>query len=115
VHHRPRLVTDDLVAIRAAAVNGVAMAQLPTLLIQDDLLHNLLVEVLPQWLPRSGIIHAVFPSRRGLLPAVRGLLDFLVAEFKELAAAEVAMATKAASSAGNHHAMGRSTGTKGAN
>jgi hypothetical protein len=75
------------------------VAQLPTLLIQDDLLHSLLVEVLPQWLPRSGIIHAVFPSRRGLLPAVRGLIDFLVAEFQELAEAEVAMATKAASPA----------------
>jgi DNA-binding transcriptional LysR family regulator len=99
VHHRPRLVTDDLVAMRAAAVHGVAMVQLPTLLIQDDLLHNLLVEVLPQWLPRSGIIHAVFPSRRGLLPAVRGLLDFLVVEFKELADAEAAMATKAVSTA----------------
>lgn len=99
VHHRPRLVTGDLVAMRAAAVNGVAVAQLPTLLIQDDLLHNLLVEVLPQWRPRSGIIHAVFPSRRGLLPAVRGLIDFLVAEFQELADTEVAMATKAASPA----------------
>ena len=99
VQHRPRLITDDPVAMRAAAVNGVAVAQLPTLLIQDDLPHSLLVEVLPQWLPRSGIIHAVFPSRRGLLPAVRGLLDFLVAEFKELADAEVAMAKKAASPA----------------
>jgi len=58
VQHRPRLITDDPVAMRAAAVNGVAVAQLPTLLIQDDLLHSLLVEVLPQWLPRSGIIHA---------------------------------------------------------
>lgn len=48
VHHSPRLVTDDLVAMRAAAVNGVAVAQLPTLLIQDDLLNNLLREVLPQ-------------------------------------------------------------------
>ncbi|MGD0493861.1 MAG: LysR substrate-binding domain-containing protein [Steroidobacteraceae bacterium] len=99
VHHRPRLVTGDLVAMRAAAVNGVAVAQLPTLFIQDDLLNNLLVEVLPQWLPRSGIVHAVFPSRRGLLPAVRGLLDFLVAEFQELAGAEAAMAAKAASAA----------------
>jgi DNA-binding transcriptional LysR family regulator len=31
VHHRPRLVTNDLVAVRAAVVNGVAVAQLPTL------------------------------------------------------------------------------------
>jgi NAD(P)H-dependent FMN reductase len=39
------------------------------------------VEVLPEWRPRSGIVHAVFPSRRGLLPAVRALIDFLAAEF----------------------------------
>jgi DNA-binding transcriptional LysR family regulator len=99
VHHRPRLVTEDLVAMRAAADNSVAVAQLPTLFIQDDLLNNRLVEVLPQWLPRSGIVHAVFPSRRGLLPAVRGLLDFLVADFKELAGAEAAVQAKAASPA----------------
>lgn len=29
---------------------------------------------------RAGIIHAVFPSRCGLLPSVRALLDFLAAE-----------------------------------
>lgn len=30
------------------------------------------------------IIHAVYPSRRGQLPAVRALLDLLVAEFQAL-------------------------------
>ena len=29
------------------------------------------------WAPRPGIFHAVFPSRRGLVPAVRRFLDFL--------------------------------------
>jgi DNA-binding transcriptional LysR family regulator len=33
--------------------------------------------VLPGWAPRPGVIHAVFPSRRGLIPAVRHFLDFL--------------------------------------
>jgi DNA-binding transcriptional LysR family regulator len=33
--------------------------------------------VLPEWSPRPGIMHAVFPSRRGLVPAVRRFLDFL--------------------------------------
>ena len=36
-----------------------------------------LEQVLPGWAPRVGIVHAVFPSRRGLVPAVRRLLDFL--------------------------------------
>ena len=33
--------------------------------------------VLPGWAPCPGIIHAVFPSRRGQVPAVRVFLDFL--------------------------------------
>ena len=40
--------------------------------------------VLPEWAPRREIIHAVFASRRGLLPAVRALLDFLAERFEEL-------------------------------
>ena len=36
-----------------------------------------LVEVLEGWRPRPGIVHAVFPSRRGMVPAVRRFLDFL--------------------------------------
>jgi hypothetical protein len=33
-------------------------------------------------------VHAVFPSRRGLLPAVRRLIDFLGGEFEQLARQE---------------------------
>jgi DNA-binding transcriptional LysR family regulator len=39
--------------------------------------------VLSRWRPRSGIVHAVFPSRRGLLPAVRELIDFLAARYRD--------------------------------
>jgi hypothetical protein len=30
------------------------------------------------------MVHAVFPSRRGLLPSVRSLVDFLAARFREI-------------------------------
>jgi len=30
--------------------------------------------------PKSGIVHAVFPSRRGLLPSVQALVEFLARE-----------------------------------
>ncbi|PVF11481.1 LysR family transcriptional regulator, partial [Yersinia pestis] len=30
------------------------------------------------------IIHAVYPSRRGLLPSVRSVLDYLVQRFSQL-------------------------------
>jgi hypothetical protein len=40
------------------------------------------------WALRSGMIHAAFPSRRGLLPSVRALLDFLADEYARLSAFE---------------------------
>ncbi len=81
VSHQPRLITDDLVQMRLAALRGIGVAQLPGFVVKDDLAAERLVEIIPQWRPRTGIVHAVFPSRRGLLPAVRGLLDFLAKEF----------------------------------
>jgi len=33
--------------------------------------------VLPEWNTPQGILHVVFPSRRGMLPALRAFIDFL--------------------------------------
>jgi DNA-binding transcriptional LysR family regulator len=88
INHHPRLVTTDLATLHHAALLGAGVVQLPEIQVRQDLLQGRLVEVLPCWLPRSGIIHAVFPSRRGLLPAVRHLIDFLATEFAAQADAE---------------------------
>ena len=77
VPHAPRLVTDDMASLREAALSGIGIVQLPTMAVWEDMRAGRLVAVLPDWRPRAGIIHAVFPSRRGLLPSVRALLDFL--------------------------------------
>jgi DNA-binding transcriptional LysR family regulator len=78
VSHKPRLVTNDMAALREAAIVGVA--QLPAVMIYEDVAAGRLVHILPQWCPKAGVVHAVFPSRRRLLPSVRGLLDFLARE-----------------------------------
>src|SRR3546814_10421466 len=80
VPHAPRIITDDMPTLRAAALEGLGIVQLPTLLIWPDVQAGRLVHVLPEWRPPAGIIHAVFPSRRGLLPSVRALLDFFAHE-----------------------------------
>lgn len=84
VHHEPRMVTEDMAALRFAALHGAGIVQLPAVAVSADLAAGTLVDVLPGWAPRSGIIHAVFPSRRGLLPSVRALLDHLAAEYARL-------------------------------
>jgi DNA-binding transcriptional LysR family regulator len=80
VPHHPRLATDDMSALRDATIAGVGIVQLPTMTVWQDIEAGRLVHVLPDWRPRAGIIHAVFPSRRGLLPSVRAFLDFLARE-----------------------------------
>lgn len=77
VSHHPRLIVSDMTTLREAALAGLGIVQLPVLMVWRDLEAKRLVHALPQWQPRAGIVHAVFPSRRGLLPAVRALLDYL--------------------------------------
>jgi DNA-binding transcriptional LysR family regulator len=92
VPHRPRLVTDDMEALRHAVLQAVGIAQLPTIMIWRDIDEGKLIHVLPGWRPPPGVVHAVFPSRRGLLPSVRALLDFFVRECaseREAAAATI--------------------------
>lgn len=84
IHHTPRLVTDDMIALRTAAVAGVGVVQLPMMMITEELEQGLLTVLMPEWIPKGGTIHAVFPSRRGLLPSVRALIDFLAIRFEKL-------------------------------
>ena len=86
VHHQPRMVCEDRIALLQAALHGVGVVQLPAMMILEELRSGRLVDVMPGWRPRAGIVHAVFPSRRGLLPSVRLLLDFLGTEFAALQA-----------------------------
>lgn len=76
----PRLIVSDMTTLREAALAELGIVQLPGLMVWRDLEAGRLVHALPQWRPRAGVVHAVFPSRRGLLPAVRTLLDFLARE-----------------------------------
>jgi DNA-binding transcriptional LysR family regulator len=84
VRHHPLLVTDDMVVLRDAAVAGVGVVQLPLMAVREALAAGELVDLLPGWAPRSGVIHAVFPSRRGMLPSVRALIDHLADGFAGL-------------------------------
>lgn len=81
IRHTPRMVTDDLLALRHAAVAGIGIVHLPSVVVRDEIAAGQLVELVPGWAPKSGVIHAIFPSRRGLLPSVRTLIDFLGEEF----------------------------------
>ena len=75
--HTPRYVADDLLSLKFALLHGIGAGMLPDYMCRAELKAGELVEVLPGWGPPVGIVHAMFPARRALVPAVRRLIDFL--------------------------------------
>jgi DNA-binding transcriptional LysR family regulator len=75
--HQPRYVADDLQTLKLAVLAGTGVSFLPDTLSMAERQAQLLVPVLPGWAPKPGMAHAVFPSRRGQVPAVRSFLDFM--------------------------------------
>jgi DNA-binding transcriptional LysR family regulator len=75
--HHPVLTADDLLALKHAVLQGTGMCILPDYMCREELRRGELVPVLRGWSPRVAMVLAVYPSRRGMVPAVRRLLDFL--------------------------------------
>ena len=75
--HQPRYCADDLATLRFAVLGGIGMCFMPDYMCEEDRRSGRMVEVLPGWNPTPGIFHAVYPTRRGMVPAVRAFLDFL--------------------------------------
>lgn len=74
---QPILMAHDFPLLMAAARAGLGVALVPENVCADAVRKGELVIVVPEWHLPQGICHAVFPSRRGLLPAVRVFIDFL--------------------------------------
>src|SRR6478609_1047297 len=77
LQHRPVYTANDLMTLQFAVLQGTGMCILPDYMCAEERKDGRLVEVLKDWAPPPAFVHAVFPSRRGLVPAVRRFLDFL--------------------------------------
>ena len=75
---QPTLLGSDLIMLSQLAAAGSGITLLPDNVVQHWVDRGELVRVLPDWKAAHGIFHMVYPSRRGLLPAVRILIDYLV-------------------------------------
>lgn len=84
IRHHPRLVTRAMLTLRDAALAGVGVVQLPRMFVDGEFSRGELLNVLPGWGPRRELIHVVYASRRGQLPAVRLLIDHLAQAFEAL-------------------------------
>ncbi len=78
----PRLAIDDFVVRNAAVRAGLGFTALPSMFCEEELERGELVRLLPDWSLPGGYLQAVYPHRRGVLPAVRVWIDHLAASFE---------------------------------
>ncbi|NTZ88998.1 LysR family transcriptional regulator [Burkholderia metallica] len=77
VKHRPVLMCRDHETILKAAIQGLGIAMLPDVACLPGLAQHQLTVVLPGWSAPELTLHLAFSARRGMLPSVRALIDFL--------------------------------------
>lgn len=81
---RPRVSGSDFPMLMELARQGIGVTMLPETVCADAVRSGELEVVLPEWRLPQGIAHAVFASRRGLLPAVRVFIDHLAERLPSL-------------------------------
>ncbi|RFS34605.1 LysR family transcriptional regulator [Acinetobacter sp. SWAC5] len=79
----PTVLGSDLSMLAELARQDCGIALLPDSVVKTHLNSGALVRVLPTWKAPHGTFHVVYPSRRGLLPAVRVFIDYLVAQLSK--------------------------------
>ncbi|MFC3653816.1 LysR substrate-binding domain-containing protein [Dyella humi] len=85
VEVQARLITGDFAVLLEAARSGIGVALLPESLCAPAIANGDLEILLPEWSAPQGIMHFVYPSRRGMMPGVRALVDFLAERLPEAA------------------------------
>jgi DNA-binding transcriptional LysR family regulator len=83
VEMNARLITGEFALLLEAARRGLGVTLLPEFVCAPAVTRGELEVVLPDWSVPEGTMHFVYPSRRGMLPGVRALVDFLAERLPE--------------------------------
>lgn len=75
---RPRLHADESVPLLKAAEAGLGVVCLPELISAEAVGEGRLVRILPGWTAGQVMTTILTPHKRGQLPAVRAVIDFLL-------------------------------------
>ncbi len=81
VEVKGRLTANNGDALRAAALKGAGVINLPTFIIGPDIREGGLVAVLEEFTPDDLALYAIYPHAGHLSPKVRVFVDFLAARF----------------------------------
>lgn len=88
-----RYQSNNLISLKEAACADLGIAALPHYMCRTEVKSGQLVQILPEWMASDAQLTALVPSRAGMLPAVRALVDFLGEELPKLTLATGSDAT----------------------
>ncbi len=83
IDYVPVLVTDDVELMTVAAIGGAGIALVPFNACRQAIEQGQLQQLFPKYRATAHQLHAVYASRRGLLPAVRAFIEFLATELPQ--------------------------------
>lgn len=83
IKFEPHLTAFDFVLLRHLAVQSAGIVLLPDSISRDAIKTGELDYILPDWHSAHGIFHMIYPSRQGILPAVKVMIEFLAERLTE--------------------------------
>jgi len=69
-----------MVMLKQAALSHLGITMMPQEICREEIESGLLVPVLTQWSLTAANLYIIYPSRRGLVPAVRAFIDFVATD-----------------------------------
>lgn len=78
----PRIVLNEMRAIRRAALGGIGLAFISDWFVQDDIAAGRLVSVMAEWCPSFGGLRLYYPGRRHVPPGLKAFIE-LVREIRD--------------------------------
>lgn len=82
---QPRIKSNDLAGVYYAVKDGLGIADLPYLTVEEDLKSGQLIHILPEWSANVGTVQLVYASRKGQRLVMQQLIDYLVENLRNFA------------------------------
>jgi len=80
IEYQPAFACDDVYLLSRMALAGAGVAQLPFHVCDQELRTNGLVALMPDHELPGHQLHAVYPTRRGMVPAVKAFVEMLATD-----------------------------------
>lgn len=75
---QPRVKSNDIAGAYYAVLDGLGIADLPYLTVQEDIASGRLIHLLPEWCSNIGTVQLVYASRKGQRLVMEKLVEYLV-------------------------------------